>query len=385
MGTMIKVLQLVIAPLSVDGAPISSTGPERRTANLAPRWSKLGIEPVVCYPRRGNFWPNFKDAGLTVIDFEIGNKFNVRAASQIAAIAREQGVRLIHAQGPASLDLLAVFGGRLAGVPVVLTRPVMLDDQVMYSATRRRIYRLIDESITLKLADAVIAVSEDGRQRLETVSRVSGKKLHLIHNGVNLDRFVVRTPTSADGGSSDDVVTLGMVAQLFPPKAWDDFIRVIGRLRNNGLNVRGLIVGEGELRSGLEKMAADMGLTASIHFTGFQHDVRDALAQLDIFLFTTRREGLSVAVIEAMASGLPFVATNVGGIAEQIDEGINGFIVGAGDIEAMVRRCTELITEPGKRAEFAARSRAMALKRFSEDRMLSAHVELYRELSGKVT
>ncbi len=381
---MLKVLQLVIAPPSVDGAPIGSTGPERRAANLASRWSDLGIQPVVCYPRRGNFWDNFISAGLTVVDFEIGNKFNLRAAWQIAAMVRQHKARLIHAQGPASLDLLAVLGGRLSGVPVVLTRPVMLDDQVMYSASRIRIYRLIDESITLKLANAVVAVSENGRGRMQAVSRVQVDKLHLIHNGVNLGRFIVRTPTAADGSPSQPAVTLGMVAQLFPPKAWDDFIRVIGRLRDKGLNVRGLIVGEGELRGDLERMVREMGLTQSIDFTGFQHDVRDALAQFDIFLFTTKREGLSVAVIEAMAAGLPFVATDVGGIAEQIDQGSNGYIVEVGDIDAMADRCSDLITQPQKRARFSARSRELALERFSEDRMLSAYAGLYNALVERV-
>jgi glycosyltransferase involved in cell wall biosynthesis len=378
---MLRVLQMVIAPQSVDGAPISSTGPERRAANLAARWKDVGVEPAICYPRRGNFWNNFERAGLTLIDFEIGNKFNFNAARQISKIAREQRVDLIHAQGPASLDLLAVMGGRFSGVPVALTRPVMLDDQVMYSSARRRIYRLVDESLTLKLANAVVAVSADGQRRLRTVSRVSADKLHLIHNGVNLGRFEVREPTPADGSDAHPAVTLGMVAQLFPPKAWDDFVRVIGSLRDRGLNVRGMIVGEGELRSELESMVARMGLSDVIEFTGFQHDVRKVLAQFDIFLFTTKREGLSVAVIEAMASGLPVAATDVGGIAEQVEVGENGYIVPAGDVEAMVERCSELIQAPAKRARFSARSRELALERFSEDTMLLQYADLYKELA----
>ncbi len=174
-------------------------------------------------------------------------------------------------------------------------------------------------------------------------------------------------------------MVIGMIGQLFPSKYWQDFIEVIRQLKENNLEVRGLIVGEGELRAELESQVANSGLEKEIHFTGFQHDVRIPLAEMDVFLFTTRREGLSVAILEMMAAGVPVVATRVGGIEEQIEDQVSGYIVEPGDIDAMVERCTELIASPKLRYRFADAAKNKVQSDFTQQRMFDSHVKLYRK------
>ena len=378
------VLQIVIAPhVRQVGCSISVTGPERRAANLAPRWRSLDIQVVVCYPRRGNLADKFKQAHLTVVDFEIGNKLNVSAAYRIAKLAKQHAVQLIHTQGPPSLDMLACFGGRLVGVPVLVTRPVMVEDQVTYPSWRRRLYSIIDRATTLRLAQRIITVSRAGYQHLRDHCRVRSERLQLIYNGIDLHRFPPRSSTDNRGEVTQLPVVIGMVAQLFPPKGWPDFIEVIDRLRQQGLHVRGLIVGEGELREELERDVARRELQSTIEFSGFQENVAVFYGQMDFLLFTTHREGLSVAVIEAMASGLPIVATDVGGIREQVDDGLNGYIVEVGNHDAMVNSCTKLIQDPHLRAAMGRLSHQIAKKRFSETRMLQEHADCYRGIVGQ--
>ena len=378
---MIKVLQVVVAPNGFN-TKLSVTGPERRAANLAARWIQYDIEIVICYPSRGNMNEYFHAANLPVIDFEIGSKFNMAAVLKLRDIIRKYDVHLVHAQGPASLDLIVALACRLAGVRAVISRPVMIEDQVTYSPLRKFIYATIDRLITLKLVNGLIAVSRAGQLHMQRVCKVRPERIRLIHNGVNLNRFVQRQSSSADGKAPNHQVTLGMVAQLFPPKGWPDFIEVIDRLVQRNWHVKAMIVGEGQLRAELEADVIKRGLQDVITFTGFQDDVASLYQQMDIFLFTTHREGLSVAVIEGMASGVPFVATEVGGIREQIEEGVNGFVVPARDIEKLVEGCERLIGDPALRRQMGQRSHEMALERFSDQRMLEEHVEYYRALAA---
>ena len=114
-----------------------------------------------------------------------------------------------------------------------------------------------------------------------------------------------------------------------------------------------------------------------IRFTGYQDRVERFLWGFDIFLFTSHSEGLSVAILEALAAGLPIVATDVGGIREQVIDSENGYICPAQDISGLAARVCELAGNPGMRRDFGSRSRELAESYFSEDAMLEKYAEVY--------
>ena len=381
MKSTIRVLQIIVAPKPPPGTEGGVGGPERRAANLINQWRAHNIEPVVCYPKRGRLWSHFGAPGVPLVDFEIDGKADVGAISRIANIAKSQGARLIHTQGPASLDLLAGLASRVARIPFVMTRPVMLEDERHRSRARMRIYRTVDAAITLKLPTQIIAVSMAGFEHLATVCHVPRNNLRLIHNGIDLARFVTTAATNANGSHERPAVRIGMVAQLTPPKGWYDFIAVMANLRETGLAVRGLIVGEGELRSELESLVASRGLTEIIEFLGFMSDVAPTLRSLDILLFTSHREGLSVAILEAMATGLPIIATDVGGTREQVISNQNGYLCAPGDIDTLTSKALELAQAPETRARMGRTSREFVEQKFSELRMLKDYVDCYREVA----
>ncbi|MBI3675787.1 MAG: glycosyltransferase [Proteobacteria bacterium] len=380
---MLVVLQLMPPPSPKGTTPGGVSGPERRTANLAGRWRSHDIKAVIGYPRRGKLWQEFVDSGVEIVDFEIAGKFDVTAPAKIARLARARGAQVIHTQGPPSLDLLAVMAARMAGISSVVTRPVMIEDEISRSPLRRLVYGLIDRWVTATQATRYVAVSKDGFDRLQKHTTLRGRRLKLIHNGVDLGRFSVKAPSNSNGSSPNPPVVIGMIGHLLDYKGWPDFIEVIRRLAADKSNVRGLIVGEGSDRVALEEIVRKKGLKDIVQFCGYRADVRPVLAEMDVFLFTTLREGLSVAVIEAMASGLPIVATSVGGIAEQIEDGRNGYIVAAHDLGAMVAHCTALIRSPRLRASMGENARRIAEERFGEARMLAEYAACYRDVADE--
>ncbi len=367
---------VVAAPTAQLGQQIGVNGPERRSANLVRRWRELTITPIIAYPRRGRLWEVFARSGEALVDFEIGSKWAFHRVFKLAGIVRDQRARVIHTQGPASLDLIAALAARVARCRLIVSRPVMIEDMVTYSIARRFVYRLVDR-VGLRMAHLVVAVSEQGRDRLAASGAVSREKLRLVRNGVDIARF---RGIDRKQGSRREIV-VGMTAQLTAQKAWPDFLSVIAGLRQKGLPVRGLIVGSGPLRDELVALAGKMGLAESVEFAGFQEDVVPWLARMDLFLFTSRWEGLSVAVIEAMASGLPVVATDVAAIREQVVEGENGFVCESGDVPAMVRACRRLCEDPGLRLRYGERSAALAEALYSESGMLAGYARLYREIA----
>ena len=376
---MLVVLQLMPPPSPKGTIPGGVSGPERRTANLAGQWRTHDVRAVIGYPKRGKLWQEFVDSGVEIVDFEIAGKFDVMAPAKIARLARAHRAQIIHTQGPPSLDLLAVLAARMVGISSVVTRPVMIEDEISRSPFRRLVYGLIDRWVTATQATRYVAVSKDGFARLQKQTTLRGNRLKLIHNGINLGRFPVKGPSNSDGSLISPPVVIGMIGHLLDYKGWPDFIEVIRRLAADKLNVRGLIVGEGGDRTALEEIVQKKGLMDIVQFYGYRADVRPVLAGMDLFLFTTLREGLSVAVIEAMASGLPIIATSVGGIAEQIENGRNGHIVAVHDLDAMVAHCTTLIRNPRLRASMGESARRIAEERFSEVRMLAEYAACYRD------
>lgn len=369
----VRVLQIVAAPVAGVG-PIGVNGPERRSANLIGQWRSRNVIPVVAYPRRGLLWDRFTSSGEIVEDFEIGSKWAMHRAWALLRIIRKHSVHVVHTQGPASLDLIAGIAAQLAGVPLIVTRPVMIEDMTTYSAWRRRVYQAID-AYSLRMARRIVAVSDQGAERLGRLLPRLRSRFRTIRNGVELKRFEA---VSTQRTMRDSWV-VGMTAQLTAQKSWPDFLAVIAALHQEGLPARGLIVGSGPLRAELEEMAGKLGLAEDVEFAGFHDDVAPLLARMDVFLFTSAWEGLSVAVIEAMAAGLPVVATDVAAIREQVQEGVNGHVCPPGDVKAMTAACARFLRDPALRLVQGQASARLAQRFFAESRMFADYAQLYHE------
>jgi glycosyltransferase involved in cell wall biosynthesis len=325
-------------------------------------------------------WPLFEKAGVPLVDYEIGSKFNLIAIRKLRTSALFHRADLIHTQGPASLDALAERAAAAAGIPFVMTRPVMLEDEIGLSRWRGTVHEWVD-SQTRKRATRIVAICKAGRAHLEEVARVNPGKIRLVYNGVDLSRFAIPFTKKDPGKCAEGPFTVGMVAQLTSVKGWPDFIAVIGLLQLYHSGTRALIVGDGPLRSILEKMVQEKGLSGIIRFVGHQEDVPRWLREMNLFLFTSHLEGLSVAILEALGCGLPIVATDTGGIHEQVVDGMNGYILPVGDIDGLANRCAQLLSSPESMADFGRASRERAERFFSDDAMVHGYAECYREVA----
>ena len=222
-----------------------------------------------------------------------------------------------------------------------------------------------------------VAVSEETSMAATRSERPSASRLSVIENGIPLGAFGPDPEARAvvrDGlGIPREALVVGSVGRLVDDKDYPLLVRAMTPLLGNG--VRLVLVGEGAARAKIEA-AIDPAVRPFVHLTGARHDIPRVLASFDVFASSSRTEGLPLAIPEAMTSGLPIVATAVGGVPGIVPEG-TGVLVAHGDPAALRQAISRLLEDASARKTMGVTARAYARRRFSEDRMLGEYLALY--------
>lgn len=229
------------------------------------------------------------------------------------------------------------------------------------------LYRLL-ERLLAPLATAVICVSDREREAGLAVRACHPDRTVVIHNAVRASEAPVR-----DHAASHDPPRVVSVGRLAPPKDFRALVDAVALLQPGSATVD--VLGVGPELGELTKRAG-----ATMRFLGNVDDVPGRLAAADIFVLSSRSEGLPISVLEAMAAGLPVVASDVGGVGEIVSDGADGYLVPPGDPNALADRLRELLGDPARRASMGASARARALAEFDTPRFAARHAAVYRAL-----
>ncbi len=181
-------------------------------------------------------------------------------------------------------------------------------------------------------------------------------------------------------GVRDDELLVGSVGRLSAQKNPLDFVRVAERLLKRHEGVRFLYVGDGPLRSDVERALANAGIEDRVSLPGIRDDVPDLLRAMDVLVMTSLWEGLPRVVLQALATGVPVVSYDISGIDECIRDGTNGYLVPVGGVDVMVDRLALLARDLSLRADMARRAREEFDPSFSEDAMIQGLEQLYDDL-----
>ncbi len=248
------------------------------------------------------------------------------------------------------------------------------------------------ERILAKHSTCLIAVSDKVRRDLIKAGVTDKDKIITIHLGLELERFInlekYRGLLRREFSIDDDTVLVGIIARLVPIKNHTLFIEAVARMKTKNpsayKSAKFPIIGDGELRKELEDLVKAKGISDKIVFTGFRNDLEKIYADLDISVLSSLNEGLPVAVIESMTAGVPVVSTDVGGVRELIDDGINGFVVPSQNAEVLADRISELIENRSLREGYSFKAKEKVYPYFDYRRLVSDMEELYDCLiSGK--
>ena len=199
----------------------------------------------------------------------------------------------------------------------------------------------------------------------------SPDELHVVYNGTDTARYFPATEAR-----TDQTVRVLCVARLIARKRIDLLIEATGRLVAAGHKLETRIVGGGELTAELQSMIDLGGLAACVELMGEQEEIPGLLRDSDIFVLPSDDEGLPCSIIEAMACGLPIIASDVGGVNELVKPGENGFLFAAGEIDELVAVLTELLNN-NQRGGFGLSSRRMVEQEFATNVMVRHYLDLY--------
>jgi glycosyltransferase involved in cell wall biosynthesis len=256
-----------------------------------------------------------------------------------------------------------------------------------FSRTRTLVFLWI-ERLLARFTHRVVAISELQRHDLCDVYRVvPWRRCTVIPLGFDLRPFALaerrRGELRRELGIPEDRPLIGIVGRLVPIKNHEMFFDVARRVldaRDAGF----LVVGDGELRADLERMASARGLADRTVFLGWRRDLDVIYADLDVVVLTSINEGTPVAVIEAMASARPVVATRVGGVADVVEDERTGLLVMSRDAKACAGAVLRLLADPGLSGRLGREGRERALARYGSERLVADVRRLYLELLGGV-
>lgn len=329
---------------------------------------------VVCIRATGPLAPEFEAAGIPLTLIRFKNRWSPIGLWRLARFLRGMRADIVqtHKYGA---NISGIAGARLAGVPVRISTV----HAMQHWRLGRRVH--VDRAL-IPWRDAVVCVSESVRGEYLSETACPPDACRVVYNGVDLTRFEQPSRREAirdELGIPRDVPVVGNVARLVPLKNHRAFLHMAAAIRARRPETRFLVVGEGPLRGDLEAEAGSLGLAGVVHFTGSRRDVPDLLGAMDCFLLTSRLEGFGLVVVEAMAAGVPVVASDLGSLREILRPPEAGLVFPAGDVEAGANRVLGLLDDDALRIRLRngghARSRDFAIERMGEEM-----TRLYHEL-----
>lgn len=353
-------------------------GAERVQDLLAARLGQFGFEVGLACLKPGQFPEKRQSQDTPLFEVPMRSRIDLRPIWQLVRIVREHDYRLLHAHTPRSL-LVAAIVSLLTGTRLVyhVHSPASRDTTHRW---RNSINALI-ERVCLVLASALITVSHSLKGHVCSQG-IPGRKTSVVHNGVPC-RATQRAPASHKAEW-----TLGTVALFRPRKGLEVLLDALAQLRKAGLPVRLRAVGRfetPEYERQIKVQCASLGLTDAVEWTGFTRDVDAELAQMDVFVLPSLfGEGLPMVVLEAMAAGVPVLATHVEGIPEAIRDGEDGLIVPPGDAAALAAAVSRMVRGVVDCHTLAANGRRRQIEQFSDRSMAQGVADVYRRvLAGR--
>ncbi len=306
-----------------------------------------------------------------IVELPMRNSLNLISAFKLARFLRDRRIEIIHAHMARDYPLAALAASRTNGTQLVLTRHVLFQLHKSHRLTLRNVAR-------------VIAVSRAVSDRLRAQRIFDRSKITVIYNGIDIDRFARGREGIAER-DSDARFRVGMIGHIAPIKGQKEFLRAAAIVCQRRDDVDFVIVGEdksykGENRQRIEKLIAELNIGQRVSVMGWTDNVAKVLSTFDLFVSPARAEPFGLSIVEAMAAGVPVLATMSEGASEIIEPDQTGRLVPLRDVKALANSIAELLLDPGECQRLSSNAQRAVRERFSLERMVDQTEDVYREV-----
>jgi glycosyltransferase involved in cell wall biosynthesis len=355
-------------------------GTETQAVELALRISLAGYAVTLgCLRAQGPLIERLRGSGVDVREFHpkggIDSPAGLYQMLRLSWFLRREKFEIVHTHDLWS-NLLGVPAARLAGVPAIVSSRRDLAHFDWYQGKRRAWLRRVQN-----LSGAVLANATTIRDVLITEDGFAPEKVRVIHNGIDINKFQVsrdRDRLFPGVGDAKLIVLVGNMHTDVKGHPW--LIEAASTVVRDFPSARFVFVGDGERRVDFERQVAKLGLAMNFMFMGRRSDVAEILACCDIALLPSRAEGLSNAVLEYMAAGLPVIASRVGGNVELIQDGVTGLLVPPEDSRALSAALIRLLRDPALARQTAENGHEFVVRNVSFERLVYEVDALYTDL-----
>lgn len=364
----IGVLQLVVSS-QLGGGPV-------HVEDLVRRLDPAEFAVVVGAPAGGPFLERFRAAGAEVVEVA-ADRLSARTLARVTRLVRERGTSVVHSHGKG-----AGFYGRLAARRATAAAVHTFHGlhYAGYPPGARAVYLAMERALARR-SHTVIHVSASQAAAARPLGLAPADRARVIVNGIDAARveatLLPRERARAELGVPEAGAVLGTVARFDPVKGLEVLLEAAARLPDATL----VLIGDGPQAHTLRARAQRLGVEARVVFAGARPDASRWFAALDAYVSASRGEGLPLALVEAMAAGLPVVASHVPGHVDTVAHGETGTLVPADDPVALAAAAAAFLADPARARVAGAAGRARARRDFSVDRMAAEVAEVYRRAS----
>lgn len=360
-----SVLQVVLT--------LNPGGTERLVLDLVRRLGDRSRQSVCCLDEAGLWGQELARSGTFVSALGRRPGFHPLLARGIAGAARAVGATVLHCHQYTPFVYGALSRVARPGLRVIFTEHGRLSDAPP-SPKRRLINPLLAHAAT-----RIVSVSHDLKRHM-VGEGLPAARIDVVHNGIEVGP--PRIPATAAAlrhelGIPADAIVVGTVARLDPVKHLQTLLEAVATVGARGRPVVALVVGDGPERGRLESEARSRGLSGEVHFLGHRDDARRYLQAMDIYVNSSVSEGISLTILEAMAAGLPVIATAVGGTPEIVDDAVGRLVPGR-DAAALADAIALLAIHADTRGSLGAAARSRVVERFTIESMVNRYFDLYR-------
>jgi glycosyltransferase involved in cell wall biosynthesis len=366
-----KLLHRPLRILGVD-PELGYAGGETQVLGLTLGLLRRGHHAELACDPRGRLWERARREGIECHPLSIRNALDFAAGMRLRNLIADAQCDVVHFHTSRAHSMAPFAQGRASALVVTRRmdyRPNRMFAPILYN-------RAVDAvaAISNKVADALVAAG------------VSREHLQIIPSGVDCEHFRPANLTEREAargrfGIGRDDFLIGTVGMLEERKGHRYLLEAVARLnrsRAEQSHIKCAIGGDGAMRDELEKLARELGIVRDILFLGMIGDSRQLLDALDVFVFPSLKEGLGVAVLEAMACGLPVAATRVGGIVDIVEDDRTGLLLPPRDPASICNAVAALENDQARRLQLGNAAKARVAENFSMDAMTRKTIDLYQ-------
>lgn len=366
-------------------------GAQNHVQDIVTNLTNGTFQPFVICGLGGDFDAKLRALGVETfkiksLDKKINFCKDLKTLLELIRVLKEIRPEIVHTHS-SKAGLLGRIAAKLCGVPVILFTAHGFVFHEFMSKAKYQFYLHLEKLAGL-ITDQIIAVSEMDKAKAINNNVISSQKIQTIHNGIDVELFEPEpdfdTETLRGQLNVDKYdMLIGLVGRLVEEKGIPYFIEAARIVCQTYPKTKFVLVGDGLLRSSLEELVDLKYLSNNFIFTGVREDVKVILSAIDIVVFSSIKEGLPLALLEALAMEKPVVSTMAGGIPEVITSGKNGLLAPIGDSDILAEAIMTLIEDCNLRESVGKAGRITVCNRFSLTQMVQATEKLYLNLLHK--